>query len=214
MTSPSLRVFSGLWGFPFSVACKRLSAAFPLWHLGPSAENGRHVLAKQAEIPALGSNREWWDTCTFTHLCQSGSQLPWLLLSEESNHFWGFESLANGSLNCLKKHIREECTIPQVILRLLTELNKQHCFWMVAVDCHLVDRTSCIPLSSSTSVMSPVMIFFRESLISFSCSNVSFFVSSYSSSSSSSLKIYNGVKSNLHRHAQAFLERTRTSQEV
>lgn len=51
-----------------------------------------------------------------------------------------------------------------------------------------VKRTSCIPLSSSTSVMSPDMIFFRESLNSFSCSKVSFFVSSYSSSSKSSLK--------------------------
>lgn len=58
----------------------------------------------------------------------------------------------------------------------------------VVVDCCFVDHTSCIPLSSSTSVMSPVMIFFRESLNSFSCSKVSFFVSSYSSSSSSSLK--------------------------
>lgn len=44
-----------------------------------------------------------------------------------------------------------------------------------------------MPLSSSTKVISPDIIFFRESLNSLSCSRVSFLVSSYSSASSSSL---------------------------
>lgn len=48
--------------------------------------------------------------------------------------------------------------------------------------------TSCIPLSSSTKVIFPDIIFFSESLNSLSCSRVSFLVSSYSSVSSSSLK--------------------------
>lgn len=75
----------------------------------------------------------------------------------------------------------------------------------VVVDCRFVDHTSCIPLSSSTSVMSPVMIFFRESLNSFSCSKVSFFVSSYSSSSSSSLKYTTKAKlTNTGIHKQFF----------
>lgn len=48
--------------------------------------------------------------------------------------------------------------------------------------------TSCMPLSSSTKVISPDIIFFKESLNSLSCSRVSFLVSSYSSASSSSLE--------------------------
>lgn len=88
-----------------------------------------------------------------------------------------------------KSHYRRMCTNSQVILTLETLLMHEiNGTLSVAVDCHPVDHTSCIPLSSSTSVMSPVMIFFSESLNSFSCSKVSFFVSSYSSSSSSSLK--------------------------
>ena len=58
--------------------------------------------------------------------------------------------------------------------------------------------TSCIPLSSSTKVIFPDIIFFSESLNSLSCSRVSFLVSSYSSVSSSSLK-YNGHNTKKYR---------------
>lgn len=58
--------------------------------------------------------------------------------------------------------------------------------------------TSCIPLSSSTKVIFPDIIFFSESLNSLSCSRVSFLVSSYSSVSSSSLK-YSGHKTKKYR---------------
>lgn len=37
-----------------------------------------------------------------SHLPKSGSQLAWLFLGKKSDHLWGFESLANGSLDRLK----------------------------------------------------------------------------------------------------------------
>ena len=49
------------------------------------------------------------------------------------------------------------------------------------------NHTSCIPLKWSTNVISPPKILSKLSLNSFSCSSVSFFVSSYSSSSKSAL---------------------------
>lgn len=88
-----------------------------------------------------------------------------------------------------KLHLRRMCTISHTHWAhsyTLDALNKQQSFCSGRLSSCW--HTSCIPLSSSTSVISPVMIFFRESLNSFSCSKVSFFVSSYSSSSSSSLK--------------------------
>lgn len=60
--------------------------------------------------PVDQSSTEWleWFKHTYnnilglSHLPKSGSQLAWLLLGKKSDHLWGFESLANGSLDCLK----------------------------------------------------------------------------------------------------------------
>lgn len=121
------------------------------------------------------------------NLCKSSSQLPRLLLCKKSNHFRRLECLADGCLNCLAEteiafltshKWGKSCVLYNHVIYSSVKLSLMS----------LNVPTSCIPLSSSTRVMSPVIIFFRESLNSPSCSRVSLFVSSYSSSSSSSLE--------------------------